>query len=71
MISYYLVRLKRKRKNEKKGGWSHHFLFKKKKKLALIEREGTLAAIQLPRNGGNSSIQTCVQSTVQHSTKKV
>ena len=55
VIFYYLVRINKL----------------KKKKLALIKKEGTSAAIPLPRNGGNSSIPTCVQSTVQHSIMKV
>ena len=74
---FIFIRLKRKRKKKKKKKKKKVvgviiFLFKKKKKkLALIKKEGTSTAIQLPRNGGNSSIQTCVQSTVQHSTMKV
>ena len=70
VIFYYLVRINKLKKKEK---WleSSYFYSKKKKKLALIKKEGTSAAIPLPRNGGNSSIPTCVQSTVQHSIMKV
>ena len=71
VIFYYLVRINKLKKKEKWLESSYFYLKKKKKKLALIKKEGTSAAIPLPRNGGNSSIPTCVQSTVQHSIMKV